>query len=78
VREYGYKMPDYELVHQALAKSGVTLLLPWFEYCDKCRNTSEIPYQLTWFKKYYPQLAIACCDSFLLTIRAKKTAARPL
>ena len=46
-------MPDYELVHRELAKSGVTLQLLWFEYCDKCRDSGEIPYQLTQFKKYY-------------------------
>ena len=49
----GYKMPDYEFIHRELAKSGVTLQLLWFEYCDKCRDASEIPYQLTQFKKYY-------------------------
>ena len=36
-----------------MAKSGVTLQLLWFEYCDKCRDAGEIPYQLTQFKKYY-------------------------
>lgn len=50
---FGYKMPDYEFIHRELAKSGVTLQLLWFEYCDKCRDAGEIPYQLTQFKKYY-------------------------
>ena len=49
----GYKIPDYEFIHRELAKSGVTLQLLWFEYCDKCRDAGEIPYQLTQFKKYY-------------------------
>jgi Transposase and inactivated derivatives len=48
-----YKMPDYEYVHREIQKSGVTLQLLWFEYCDKCRETNEIAYQLTQFKKYY-------------------------
>jgi len=48
-----YKMPDYEYVHKEMLKSGVTLQLLWFEYCDKCRQDGEIPYQLTQFKKYY-------------------------
>ena len=48
-----YKMPDYEYVHKEMQKSGVTLQLLWFEYCDKCRETNKIPYQLTQFKKYY-------------------------
>ena len=48
-----YKMPDYETVHRELAKPGVTQLLLWFEYCDRCREAGEIPYQLTQFKTYY-------------------------
>ena len=48
-----YKMPDYDLVHREMAKSGVTLQLLWFEYNDNCRDTSEQPYQYTQFKKYY-------------------------
>jgi len=48
-----YKMPDYELVHREMAKRGVTLQLLWMEYCDACRSTNDIPYQLTQFKKYY-------------------------
>ena len=35
-----YKMPDYEYVHKEMAKSGVTLQLLWFEYCDKCREAN--------------------------------------
>lgn len=48
-----YKMPDYEYVHREMAKSGVTLSLLWVEYCDKCRETGEIPYKSTQFNKYY-------------------------
>jgi len=54
----GYKMPDYEAVHKELAKPGVTQQLLWFEYCDKCRATGEIPYQLTQFKKHYREFAV--------------------
>ena len=46
-----YKMPDYEIVHREMAKSGVTMQLLWMEYCDQCHNAGEIPYQLTQFKK---------------------------
>jgi transposase len=49
----GYKMPDYEYIHREMSKSGVTQQLLWFEYCDQCRATGEIPYQLTQFKTYY-------------------------
>lgn len=48
-----YKMPDYEYVHKELQRSGVTLKLLWLEYCEKCRETGEIPYQSTQFNKYY-------------------------
>jgi transposase len=49
----GYKMPDYEQVHRELARPGVTQELLWMEYCEKCRATGEIPYQLTQFKTHY-------------------------
>ncbi len=48
-----YKMPDYDYIHKEMAKSGMTMQLLWFEYCDACTNGGEIPYQLTQFKKYY-------------------------
>ena len=48
-----YKMPDYEYVHKELQRSGVTLKPLWLEYCEKCRETGEIPYQSTQFNKYY-------------------------
>jgi len=57
-----YKMPDCEYIHQEMAKSGVTLSLLWVEYCDKCREAHEIPYQFTQFKKYY--------RDFVLTTKA--------
>jgi transposase len=53
-----YRMPDYEHVHREMAKSGVTLQLLWFEYCDKSRDAGEIPYQLTQFKKYYRDFVV--------------------
>ena len=49
----GYKMPDYDYIHREMAKSGVTLQLLWFEYCDTCTGSDDVPYQLTQFKKYY-------------------------
>lgn len=48
-----YKMPDYEYVYRELQRKGVTLNLLWLEYCDKCRDGGEIPYQSTQFNKYY-------------------------
>ena len=54
----GYKMPDYEYVHREMAKSGMTLQLLWFEYCDGCAESGDIPYQLTQFKKYYRDFVV--------------------
>ena len=48
-----YAMPDYEYIHREMSKPGVTQQLLWFEYCDRCRDAGEIPYQLTQFKTYY-------------------------
>jgi len=48
-----YQMPDYDYIHREMAKSGITLQLLWFEYCDACTDGGKIPYQLTQFKKYY-------------------------
>ena len=53
VGQPAYKMPDYEYVHHEMAKSGVTLSLLWAEYCEQCRQSGEIPYRTTQFKKYY-------------------------
>ena len=55
----GYKMPDYEYVHREMAKSGVNLQLLCIEYCDKCSETNDIPYQLTQFKKYYREFLVS-------------------
>jgi transposase len=54
----GYKMPDYEYVHREMAKSGMNLQLLWFEYCDGCNKSNDIPYQLTQFKKYYRDFVV--------------------
>jgi len=54
----GYKMPDYEYIHREMAKSGMTLQLLWFEYCDGCADSGDIPYQLTQFKKYYRDFVV--------------------
>ena len=53
-----YKMPDYEYIHREMSKPGVTQQLLWFEYCDKCRDAGEIPYQLTQFKTYYREFVV--------------------
>jgi transposase len=49
----GYQIPDYAYVHKEMAKPGMTQQLLWMEYCDRCRDSGKIPYQLTQFKKRY-------------------------
>jgi transposase len=48
-----FRTPDYEYIHRELAKPGMTQQLLWYEYCDQCRASKEVPYQLTQFKAYY-------------------------
>jgi len=52
-----HKRPDYEYVHREMAKSGVTLSLLWAEYCERCRQSGEIPFMYTQFCKYYRDYA---------------------
>lgn len=47
------KQPDYESVHEELAKSGVTLSLLWHEYVEECRSRKEIPYSYRHFCRFY-------------------------
>ncbi|GHU79254.1 hypothetical protein AGMMS49992_30980 [Clostridia bacterium] len=53
-----YTTPDFEAMHRELARPGVTLQLVWMEYCERCRNAGESPYQLSQFKKYYRDFAV--------------------
>ena len=53
-----YRLPDYEYVHRELAKPGMTQQLLWFEYCDQCRGSGDIPYQLTQFKTHYREYVV--------------------
>ena len=53
-----YKMPDYDYVHKEMVKPGVTQQLLWLEYCNECRDSGKIPYQLTQFKKHYREYLV--------------------
>ena len=48
-----YKMPDYAYVEKELRRNGVTFNQLWLEYVEECSQNSELPYQLTQFKKHY-------------------------
>ncbi len=53
-----YKKPDFEQMYRELQKSGVTQQLLWIEYCDKCREQGELPYQISQFKALYHEYAL--------------------
>ena len=46
-------VPDYELIHKELLRSGVTLRLLWEEYVDACREAKKPPYMYSQFCKRY-------------------------
>ena len=52
-----YKMPDFEYIHQELAKNGVTLTLLWKEYFDSCRMGNSRPLMYSGFCHQYQQFA---------------------
>ena len=41
-----YQAPDYAYIHREMAKPGMTQQLLWMEYCDDCKASGTIPYQL--------------------------------
>ena len=51
------KIPDFEYIHQELAKSGVTLSLLWNEYCETCRMEGSRPLMYTQFCYHYQGFA---------------------
>ena len=49
--------PDYQYIHNELAKDGVTLTLLWSEYCETCHAEGTIPYMSTQFCDKYRRWA---------------------
>jgi transposase len=47
------KEPNYQYIHNELAKDGVTLTLLWSEYCESCYTEGTIPYKSTQFYDKY-------------------------
>jgi transposase len=41
------KPPDWEYIHQEMARAGVTLSLLWNEYCENCRMEGSHPLMYT-------------------------------
>jgi transposase len=52
------KVPDFEYIHQEMAKSNVTLSLLWNEYCENCRMEGSRPLMYTQFCYHYQQFAV--------------------
>jgi hypothetical protein len=44
-----YAKPDFDYIHEELARTGVTLLLLWNEYANRSRESDGIPYQYSFF-----------------------------
>ena len=59
-RPASVRTPDCEHIHKELSKPGVTLTLLWDEYCRKCKDSGEIPYQYSQFCKLYNRYAVVC------------------
>jgi len=51
------KMPDFEYIHQEMARSGVTLSLLWNEYRESCRMEGSHPLMYTQFCYHYQEYA---------------------
>lgn len=51
------RTPDCEYIQKELSKPGVTLTLLWDEYCARCREAGEIPYQYSQYCKFYNKYA---------------------
>ncbi len=53
-----HQEPDYAYVHKELAKAGVTLMLLWNEYCDKCSELGTRQYMYTQFCNRYREYTV--------------------
>ena len=51
------KEPDYQYIHNELAKDNVTLTLLWSEYCESCYAEGSTPYMSTQFCDKYRKWA---------------------
>ncbi len=51
------KIPDLDYIHKELRKSGVTLKLLWYEYCEGCRSSQEMPLMYSQFCFHYQKHA---------------------
>lgn len=52
---YYYERPNYEYIHNELLKPGVTVMLLWEEYVEKCKLENKPYLKYTQFSKLYKQ-----------------------
>ena len=57
ISKSGRREPDYNHIHEELAKDGVTLNLLWSEYCESCYSEGTVPYMSTQFYDKYSKWA---------------------
>jgi transposase len=57
VNQSNRKEPDYQYIHNELAKDNVTLTLLWSEYCESCYAEGLTPYMSTQFCDKYRKWA---------------------
>jgi transposase len=57
VNQSNRKEPDYQYIHNELAKYNVTLTLLWSEYCESCYAEGLTPYMSTQFCDKYRKWA---------------------
>lgn len=55
----GRRLPNFEYMHNELAKPGVTLSLLWAEYCEECAREQTIPYQHSQYYDKYRAYAMS-------------------
>lgn len=56
-RDSPYVKPDFEMTHKELSRTGVTLLMLWNEYANRCREQGRIPYQYSFYCEQYRRWA---------------------
>ncbi|MDR1421570.1 MAG: IS21 family transposase [Coriobacteriales bacterium] len=54
-----YVKPDFKKTHTELSRTGVTLLMLWNEYANRCRELGKIPYQYSFYCEQYRRWASA-------------------
>lgn len=57
-RDQSFRMPDFQKIHEEMAKPHMTLMLLWEEYCRECQDHGDRHYQYTQFRKYYTDYTV--------------------